>query len=93
MLFETKKAENCFSDAENYEYRIEVLGLLFVERLEPETDDLRINETLRRPTFTATLKNGTRIKGLMDKNVIKAGFTPEHAAEQKATFEQWLAAL
>jgi len=93
MKFEVKKAENCFSDAENYEYRIEVVGSDLMESLKPQTEHLRVNDKLRRPTFTAALNNGVQLKGLMGKNVIKVGYVITQATEQKAAFEQWLTSL
>jgi hypothetical protein len=93
MNFELKKAENCFSDAENYEYRVEVPGSVFLERVRPQTIETHINDKLRRPTFTAQLDSGARVKGLLDKTVIKVGYSPNRAAEQKAAFEHWLSEL
>jgi len=93
MDFESKKAENCFSDAENYEYRIEATGARFIGVLEPMTEQLRINDKLRRPTFIARLTNGAQLKGLLDKNVIKVGFVQAQAVAQKDDFERWLGSL
>ena len=93
MDFVSKKAEDCFSDAENYEYRIEALGSEFVGALEPIAEWVRINDKLRRPTFTARLDNGTQLKGLLDKQVIKVGYVEAAAEEQKTTFEAWLKSL
>lgn len=97
MKFEYKKAEDCFSDAENYEYRLEATGSVLVGMLRREApaeiSSLRINEKLRRPTFVAALADGMQVKGLMEKNVIKVGFVPEKVAEQKPAFERWLAGL
>ena len=93
MDFSFKKAENCFSDAENYEYRIEITGAQFVELLKSQAAELRINDKLRRPTFIATLHNGVQVKGLLDKNVIKIGYVIGQAAEQKAALELWLSTL
>lgn len=93
MDFEVKKAENCFSDAENYEYRICMTGSEFVGLLREGGDEVRINEKLRRPTFIGTLNNGMQVKGLLSKNIIKVGFVPAQAKEQKTTFENWLRGL
>lgn len=120
MHFESKKAENCFANAENYQYRIEVPGSEFVTMLReagdssvheapttslstcngpdetplnPKLASLRINDKLRRPTFIAQLQNGMQLKGLLDKNIIKVGYVPECAEEQRAAFEAWLAQL
>ena len=54
---------------------------------------MSINDKLRRPTFTAQLDSGTQVKGLLDKTVIKVGYSPDKAAEQKASFEHWLSEL
>ena len=93
MDFDFKKAENCFTGAENYEYRIEVLGSKFVGVLEPVAEWVRVNDKLRRPTFTARLDNGTQLKGLLDRQVVKVGYVEAEAEEQKAAFETWLKSL
>jgi hypothetical protein len=93
MHFDRKKAENCFSDAENYEYRLEVLGSVFAEHIQPLASELRVNDKLRRPTFIAQMTNGMQVKGLLDKTVIKVGYVPEKAAEQQIEFEHWLSEL
>jgi len=90
MDFAVKKAENCFADAENYEYRIALSGASFLALLQGIQASTRVNEKLRRPTFYAELPTGVRVKGLMDKNVIKVGYLLEQAVEQKADFELWL---
>ena len=90
MNYECKKAENCFSDAENFEYRVELTGLEIVTLLRKLDGSVRINDKLRRPTFVAELASGIQVKGLLDKNVIKVGFVLDKAAEQKEFFESWL---
>jgi hypothetical protein len=90
MHFESKKAEDCFSDAENYQYRLEICGDEFLKLLSKITNNIRINDQLRRPTFTAELDGGLRIKGLLDKPVIKVGFNLELANPQRRSFELWL---
>jgi len=93
MDFVFKKAEDCFANAENYEYRIEVQGLEFIKVLEPFAEWLRVNDKLRRPTFMARLENGTQLKGLLGKQVIKVGYVEAQAEEHKRAFEAWLQAL
>ena len=93
MRFEVKKVENCFMDAENYEYRIEVFGNEFIELLKLLGAEASINDMLRRPSFKAELDNGVQLKGLLAKDVIKVGYVLGHAAEQKAAFEHWMAGL
>jgi hypothetical protein len=94
MEFEVKKLENCFADAENYEYRMAVTGERFCRLLADEqAAEVRVNERLRRPVFIATLPNGTRVKGELANTVIRVGYEPDAAVEQKAAFESWLNAL
>ena len=93
MKFEWKKAENCFADAENYEYRIDRAGDAFVQALGSRAKSVRVNGKLRRPTFLAEMTDGTRVKGLLSKDVIKVGFVPADAKRQRERFERWLAEL
>ncbi|MCL1846599.1 MAG: hypothetical protein FWF91_01360 [Coriobacteriia bacterium] len=93
MRFESKKIENCFTDAENHEYRIEVTGEEFLLLLKEKTASVKVNRQLRRPAFMAELKDGTRLKGILEKPVIKVGYPQDSAAEQKALFESWLSSL
>ena len=93
MKFDYKKAENCFANAENYEYRIAILGAEFVLFLEELDVVLRINKGLRRPTFLGIFNSGVQVKGLLERCVIKVGFVPGHAREQKDAFDQWLEGL
>jgi hypothetical protein len=93
MRFEVKKAENCFADAENYEYRVAAEGAETARALEELGALLRYNDAARRPTFLALLQDGTRIRGLLHKDVIKAGFPPQNADEARQRFETWLSAL
>jgi hypothetical protein len=94
MKFEVKKLENCFANAENYEYLIEVNGQQFAELLaEQQQANVRVNNQLRRPTFIAQLTNGIRVKGILAKPYIRVGYLPESYSEQKAHFEAWLLEL
>ena len=93
MRFDSKKIENCFSDAENYEYRIEIPGEEFVGLLGDLAILININEKLRRPAFMAVLKGGIQIKGILNKPIIKVGYPLPVALEQKTWFEHWLESL
>jgi len=93
MDFQVKKAENCFANAENYEYLTALTGADFITRLSSLGASIRINEQLRRPTFFAELASGIRIKGLLARNVLKVGYRPEEAIKQKVSFEAWLQSL
>jgi hypothetical protein len=52
-----------------------------------------VNEKLRRPAFVAESADGVRLKGVLSKQVIKVGFIPEQAEEQRERFERWLSSL
>ena len=93
MDFQVKKAENCFADAENYEYLCEITGAQIYELLQTQAISTRINEKIRRPTFFAELPSGVRIKGLLAKNIIKVGYSPNQVGEQKTHFELWLSEI
>jgi hypothetical protein len=93
MEFSVKKVENCFAQAENYEYLIDAEGARFAEMLSGRQASVRVNEGLRRPSFLATLPNGVRVKGLLNKTTVKVGYLPAQAPEQKQDFEQWLSSL
>jgi hypothetical protein len=93
VFFESKKVENCFADAENYEYRITLVGSEFIRALASQAQSIRTNERLRRPSFFASLPNGTRIKGILAKDIIKVGYVPTQAIKQRRAFEQWLRSL
>jgi hypothetical protein len=94
MDFDVKKLENCFADAENYEYRVAVSGTQFSCLLTSEQKaEVRVNERLRRPVFIATLPNGVRVKGELANTIIRVGYGIDAASEQKAAFEDWLSAV
>jgi hypothetical protein len=91
MDFSVKKLENCFANAENYEYRLDVKGEHLQQLLaDAGQAEVRVNKQLRRPVFIATLANGVRIKGELATSDIRVGYQPDAALEQKAAFESWL---
>ena len=90
MNFESTKAENCFADAENYEYKIPITAAEIIEELKTMGAEIRINDKLRRPAFIGKLADGTRIKGTLAKNVLKVGYTPNNANTQRENFENWM---
>jgi len=97
MQFAVQKAENCFANAQNYEYRLPLPGQQLLAALKASglATASRVNEQLRRPSFTASLADGTQIRGLLAKDIIKVGYPPDAAAATaaKASFEAWLAGL
>lgn len=90
MKFECRKTENCFADAQTYEYRLPVSGEAFSHFLSGW--EVRVNQKLRRPVFLAE-KGGVHVKGLLSHNVVKASFPEDRWEAEKAAFEQWLGGL
>jgi len=90
MKFECKKTENCFADAQTYEYRLPISGEAFSRFLSGW--EVRVNAKLRRPVFLAD-KNGVHVKGLLAHNVIRASFPQSRWEAEKAAFETWLGGI
>ena len=90
MLYEVKKAENCFIDCQSYEYKLPIDGQSFYKLL----DGWKMREYLsyRRPLFTAD-KEGVNIKGILNANIIKVSFPEKDWEANKADFERWLASM
>lgn len=86
MNFECKKAENCFSDSQTYEYRLPVTGEEFLHRLD-DAWQTRCNDKLRRPVFLAEKKD-VRIKGILSANVIRVSFPAIDWESHKDMFEK-----
>jgi hypothetical protein len=90
MKFDCAKTENCFADAQTYEYRLPVTGEAFSKHLSGW--EVRVNAKLRRPVFLAQ-REGVHVKGLLFHNVIKASFPSDRWETEKAAFEEWLGGL
>lgn len=87
MLYEVKKAENCFTDAQTYEYRLPISGEEFVDHLVGWS--VRKNQSFRRPTFSAD-RGCIKIKGILAAKVIKISFSDTRWENEKRAFESWL---
>ncbi|MGI6007091.1 MAG: hypothetical protein ACOX8E_06315 [Ruminococcus sp.] len=85
-----KKAENCFANAESFIYtlpgKIDEDFLCRLARL----GRLEVKRNFRRPFFSMETERGVRLKGILNENVLKAGFIPEKWQEQKNWLEREL---
>ena len=90
MNFQVKKAENCFSDSETYEYQLPINGREFLSFLEKWK--IRINQKLRRPTAIAE-KDGIVLKCTLGGNLFRISFPNSRQSEQKEEFENFLRTL
>ncbi len=87
MKYEVKKVDNCFSDAQSYEYKIPITGQEFIPRM---TDwAITENHKYRRPMFTGE-RDGSHIKGILKANVFRVSYRDDRWEREKAEFEQWL---
>ena len=85
-----RKAENCFANAESYIYTLPAdIDDAFLEKLKT-LGKLEVNRNFRRPFFMMETENGVRLKGILNDNILKAGFLPEKWEEQKAWLERWM---
>lgn len=84
--FETKKAENCFSDAQTWEYRISCGNEALLPSFE-KLGSLTIKSNLRRPVFLLHMKDGTRVKGTIKGSLLRASFPTEKWEKAKSEFE------
>lgn len=90
MKFEVKKVDNCFSDAQSYEYKVPVTGAEIIKLM---TDwDITENHKYRRPMFTGE-RDGSHTKGILKANVFRVSFRDDRWEREKAEFEQWLETL
>ena len=89
MIVSCKKAKNCFTDAETYEYMLSVPS----ERLMgffASLGELKRNDAFRRPVFFLTLPDGVRVKGIVAEKVITVSFPSADFEETKKQFEETL---
>lgn len=89
MEFKIKKVNNCFKDAETYEYSIGCNSCELLSVFE-NMGRLNVNSRLRRPVFTLDMDSGVNIKGILAEPVLRASFRD---TRQKAEFETWLSGL
>lgn len=92
ITFETKKAENCFVDAQTWEYRLSCRNEQLLSQLET-WGELSCKMNLRRPIFMLHLADGTRIKGTLAGVMMRVSFPTEFWEKAKEHFEQALSGL
>jgi len=92
-LYTVKKAENCFADAKSFAY---TLHLPINERMLNKLalwGELTVRRNFRRPFFMLKIDEEQQVKGILDENILKAGFSKENWEKQKEQFEQKLSDL
>ena len=92
ITFETKKAENCFVDAQTWEYKLSCRNEQLLGQLE-QLGQLSCKMNLRRPIFMLQMDDGTRVKGTLAGQLMRASFPTEQWETAKASFEQTLSGL
>lgn len=91
--FVVKKVENCFKNAQTYEYALSFETT--DERIKALTKEgmLTIKTNFRRPFFSISYTNGSNAKGVIGDYRIKASFPEDHLEESKEIFEKILTHL
>lgn len=91
--FECRKAENCFGESQNYEYKLVCKAdEQFLKDL-GALGTLTCKRNFRRPFFVLDLPNKTHVKGVIGDGVIKASFPADRFTECKSDFEKILERL
>ncbi len=92
ITFETKKAENCFANAQTWEYRLSCQNDQLLHQLE-KLGTLSCKMNLRRPIFMLHMEDGTRVKGTLAGHLMRASFPTEQWQAAKERFENKLSNL
>ncbi len=88
--FEIKKVENCFRGTYAFQYRFGFnVSEKFVRSFENE-GDVQLKLNFPRPSYTVTLRDGTRIIGALHDVAFKVIFPPETHEKSKEEFESLL---
>lgn len=87
MKFEVKKVDNCFSDAQSYEYKIPITGAEIIKRMSDW--NITENHKYRRPMFIGE-RDGSHTKGILKANVFRVSFRNDRWEIEKKSFEQWM---
>ena len=87
MIYEVKKVDNCFSDAQSYEYKVPITCAELIKRM---TDwEITENHKYRRPMFVGE-RDGSHSKGILKANVFRVSFRNDRWEQEKADFELWI---
>lgn len=87
MKFVCKKTENCFAEAQTWEYELPVTGAELCRLLEGW--EIRENHRFRRPVFSAR-RGKLEVKGILASHVVKINYTKENWEREKEQMERWL---
>lgn len=90
MKFEVKKVDNCFSDAQSYEYKVPVTGQQIIRHMSGW--NIKENHKYRRAMFIGN-RDGSHTKGVLKANVFRVSFRDDRWEWEKAEFEVWLGGL
>ncbi len=90
MEYLCKKIENCFAGSQTYEYKLTVPGQALCARLSGW--ELRVNDGLRRPAFSAD-RDGVNVKGVLSGETVRVSYPQERWEREKKDFESWLEEL
>lgn len=90
MNYAIKKIENCFQNAQSYEYALPIDGEHFIPLL--TNWEIRINRKLRRPVAVAQ-KEGVIIKCALIGNAFRVSFPQNCWQAEKTKFEDFLEKL
>lgn len=90
--YQVKKVENCFKDSQTYEYRVNLnLDDEIIKKFSVLGEVIVKN--YRRPIFMINCINNTKIKGIINSNIIKVSFEDSTWEERKNEFEIFLEEL
>lgn len=87
MKFVCKKAENCFAEAQTYEYELPITGAELCRLLAGW--EIKENYRFRRPVFSAR-RGELEVKGILASHVVKINYTKKDWKREKERMEQWL---
>lgn len=82
-----EKIENCFADTQTYAYYLPFPVTEEMLLREQGDGELKIKKNFRRPCYFLDLKNGIRIKGLLEDDIMKVSFPNDSWEMRKQEFE------
>lgn len=88
MQFKCKKTNNCFPDAETYEYKTDYTNE-YLRKYFEGMGNYSVNYKFKKPIFFLDLHDKTNVKGVMNDSFFKASFFGDSAFAKK-NFERIL---